>query len=107
MKIFATVLVLLALIPCAQCLAQAPAANSPAVPVTSAPMSVADFLATLNVQGPDPDTAVLPPSPTFLSTLCQSNADCPTGQLCCYPCGIDGCDFVCMTPDHGHCPRIP
>src|SRR5262245_24355444 len=100
MKISATVLVLLALIPCSQCMAQTP----PAAPVPS----VAEFLATLsNGQSTAPDTAVLPPSPTFLSTVCHSNADCPTGQLCCYPCGVEGCDFICMTPVRGHCPWIP
>ena len=55
-----------------------------------------------------PDAEALPPSPTFLSTTCNSNADCPTGQLCCYPCGIPDCQFVCMTPWRGNrCPPIP
>lgn len=40
------------------------------------------------------------------STVCTSNADCPTGQLCCYPCGIDGCDRVCMTVSGRRCPPI-
>ena len=103
MKISATVMVLLALIPCSQCMAQTPPAATAA-----APMSVADFLATLsNGQSTAPDTAVLPSSPTFLSTVCHDDDDCPTGQLCCYPCGVDGCDFMCMTPYRGHCPWIP
>jgi hypothetical protein len=25
--------------------------------------------------------------------------ECSAGLQCCYPCGIDGCDDVCMTPD--------
>lgn len=24
--------------------------------------------------------------------------ECSAGLQCCYPCGIDGCDSVCMTP---------
>jgi hypothetical protein len=25
--------------------------------------------------------------------------ECSAGLQCCYPCGIDGCDDICMTPD--------
>ena len=25
--------------------------------------------------------------------------ECTAGLQCCYPCGIDGCDDICMTPD--------
>src|SRR5262245_27101138 len=102
MKRFATLLALLALALCTPCLAQAPSATPPAA--TTAPVaSVADFLATL----PGPAAPSLPPTPQFLTTTCTSNADCPTGKLCCYPCGIDGCDRVCMTPIRGHCPLFP
>ena len=69
----------------------------------------AEFLVTL-AGGLDavPGGEALPPSPTFLSTTCDSHDDCPTGQLCCYPCGIPDCEFVCMTPWRGKfCPLIP
>jgi hypothetical protein len=35
---------------------------------------------------------------------CTSNAQCPAGKLCCYPCGIDGCTNMCVTPVKGRCP---
>jgi hypothetical protein len=70
----------------------------------AAPASLAEFLETLSNA---PAAEVLPPSPGFLTTFCSSNADCPTGQLCCYPCGVEGCDFVCMTPVRGRCPFFP
>lgn len=48
------------------------------------------------------------PSATQARRLtCTSSSQCPTGQLCCYPCGQDGCQFMCMNPIHGHCPIIP
>jgi hypothetical protein len=104
MKTFTKPLVLLtlfALALCAQGIAQTPAA----APV---PSSTADFLATLSGgQSGAPATEALPPSPTFLSTTCTSSAQCPSGQLCCYPCGIDGCSRVCTTPMRGHCPFYP
>ncbi|HSK76350.1 MAG TPA: hypothetical protein VLQ45_07800 [Thermoanaerobaculia bacterium] len=105
MKTFATVLVLLtvfALVPGAPCTAETPPAAAPSV----AP--VADFLATLSGGPSDaPGNELLPPSPTFLSTTCTSHSQCPTGQLCCYPCGIDGCDWVCMTVVRNRCPFFP
>lgn len=69
----------------------------------------AEFLATLAGDlNAAPGAEVLPPSPTLRSTTCTSNADCPTGQLCCYPCGIPDCNFICMTPwRKGICPPIP
>ncbi len=70
----------------------------------------AEFLATLagDLNAAAPSGEVLPPSPALRSTTCTSNADCPTGQLCCYPCGIPDCEFVCMTPWRGKfCPPIP
>ena len=103
MKTSATVLGLLtifALALGAPCMAETPAA-----PV---PMDAAEFLATLSDnQSEAPSLEVLPPSPRFLSTVCTSHADCPAGQLCCYPCGIDGCDFVCMTAVRNRCPFFP
>jgi hypothetical protein len=106
MKISKTVLVLLALlalIPCTGATAQT--APKPAVTATApVPASTAEFLAALSAA---PDlTQNLAPAPQFLTT-CTSSSQCPSGQLCCYPCGIDGCSFTCMTPMNGHCPRFP
>lgn len=81
------------------------------VPVAKAPEvpTKAEFLASLaGGVSPAPGGEILPPSPTFLTTTCDSHDDCPTGQLCCYPCGIPDCEFVCMTPWRGKfCPPIP
>lgn len=68
----------------------------------------AEFLATLAGElSTAPGGEALPPSPTFRSTPCDSHDDCPAGQLCCYPCGIPDCNFVCMTPWRNRCPLIP
>ena len=78
-------------------------------PSTAAPQAVptvAEFLATLsNNPGDVPGADLLPPSPKSLSTICHSREDCGPGQLCCYPCGIPDCNFVCMTVKR--CPLIP
>ena len=69
---------------------------------TAAPVTASDtaFLATL-ADSPAP-------SPKLASTSCTTHSQCPTGQLCCYPCGIDGCDIkVCTTPVRGRCPMYP
>lgn len=90
-------LVLLALIPCAPAGAEPPAAVS---------VDVADFLSAL-ADTPDtaPATEGLAPAPDFLSPIpCTTHADCPTGKLCCYPCGVPDCSNVCMTPVRGRCP---
>ncbi|MBW8874316.1 MAG: hypothetical protein JF614_05090 [Acidobacteria bacterium] len=84
-------------------------AQTPQAPATAAPQavpSVAEFLATLS-SGPSeaPATELLPPSPKFLSTTCTSNADCGPHELCCYPCGIPDCNFVCMRVKR--CPLFP
>jgi hypothetical protein len=102
-KLALVLLALLALIPCTQSMAQ----TAQAQPV---PSNSAEFLATLSVPANAP--ANIPatqtlPAPTFLSTSCTSSSQCPTGQLCCYPCGIDGCTNVCMNPMRGHCPFFP
>ena len=91
-----SLLALLALVPCAVCVAQ----TAP-VQVT-APADVAGFLATLS--GAQNST---PAAVGFQWTTCIDDDDCPSGQLCCYPCGIDGCPFVCMTPQRGRCPFFP
>jgi hypothetical protein len=102
-------LALLALIPCAQCMAQTPAAMPLASSVAAAtPASVADFLETLsNGQSSAPGTGDQTPSPTLMATSCTTDTECPRGQLCCYPCGIEGCSKICMKPMNGHCPFFP
>jgi hypothetical protein len=78
-------------------------------PTTAAPQAVptvSAFLATLSATPGDvPGAGLLPPSPKLASTICHSNADCPPNQLCCYPCGRFGCDFVCMAVTT--CPHFP
>jgi hypothetical protein len=99
MKKTATVLALLALlalVPWTPCLAQ-----TPQTPQAQPAPNVAAFLASL----PGSVSSNLPPAPQFLSTLCNTSADCPSGQLCCYPCGIDGCHNVCMKVTR--CPHFP
>jgi hypothetical protein len=105
MKASATVLVLLALLALVPCTGMAQTAPAPAVAAMTAPAPVptetADFLATLSAT---PGSANdLAPAPSFM-TGCTSNAQCPTGKLCCYPCGIDGCTNMCLTPIKGRCP---
>jgi hypothetical protein len=77
-------------------------------PATGAPQAVptvSEFLTTLSANPVDLPGAGLLPSPKLATTTCTSNADCGTGQLCCYPCGRFGCDFVCMTVTR--CPLYP
>ena len=38
---------------------------------------------------------------------CTVDTDCMPGQLCCYPCGIPGCNLMCTTPLNGKCPMPP
>jgi hypothetical protein len=89
---------LLVLVPCAGMAQPAPAATSAATSVATqnVPTDASDFLATLANNAP--------PAPKLLTTLCDSNDDCPAGQLCCYPCGIDGCHNICMNPVRKRCP---
>jgi hypothetical protein len=70
---------------------QAPTAQPQAVP------TVAQFLATLSAApGEVPGASLLPPNPKLASTTCTSDADCAPNELCCYPCGVPDCTFVCM-----------
>ncbi len=103
-KLALVLLALLALIPCTQSMAQAAQAQP-----APAPANNAEFLATLSAPANAPANAPAQtlPAPAFLSTSCTSSSQCPTGQLCCYPCGIDGCTNVCMNPMRGHCPFFP
>jgi hypothetical protein len=78
-----------------------------AAPSTPAPAVDAGFVASLAA----PAAPTLPPAPTFLQTTgsdCTSDAQCPTGQLCCRACGFVGCTrMACFPPMHGHCPFFP
>jgi len=79
---------------------QAPAAQPQAVP------TVAQFLATLSAApGEVPGASLLPPNPKLASTTCTSDADCGPHELCCYPCGVPDCNFVCMKVKR--CPLFP
>jgi hypothetical protein len=105
MKSSAIVLVLFALLALLPCTAMAD--EPPAAP--TAQEDISDFLATLpQSEAPAGEAPAIggAPDPTFLQTIiyCTSHADCPSGQLCCYPCGIDGCQNRCMTGYKGRCP---
>jgi hypothetical protein len=93
---------------CTLCLVVAAAlAGTPQAPAAPQPVpSVAQFLATLSA-GPSeaPVTELLPPAPKLLSTICHTNADCGPNELCCYPCGIPDCNFVCEKVKR--CPLLP
>ena len=52
-------------------------------------------------------SGLLTPRPVFAATVCTSSTQCPKNQLCCYPCGIDGCDRICMDTRNGRCPFFP
>lgn len=48
------------------------------------------------------------PRTTLKSPDCTDSLQCPAGLLCCYPCGIPGCQNRCMPPaSNGHCPLFP
>ncbi len=92
---------------CTLCLTAVALAGTPQAPAAPQPVpSVAQFLAILSA-GPSeaPVTELLPPAPKLLSTICHTNADCGPGELCCYPCGIPDCNFVCEKVKR--CPLIP
>jgi hypothetical protein len=85
-------------------LAQTPQPQT-AVAAPQAIPTVAQFLATLSATPGEASGAGLLPTPKLASTTCQTNADCGPGELCCYPCGIPDCNFVCMKVKR--CPLIP
>ena len=93
-------LALLALIPCAQLMAQAPPAAAPAP-------DVEQFLATLS-DGQTQAPSDLAPAPSFM-TNCTSSSQCPTGKICCNLCGNppdEGSCMFCVTPVRGGCPHV-
>jgi hypothetical protein len=89
---------LCALFAVATSFAQAPqAAAAPQATTVAVPQvvpSVAQFLATLS--GDSSDT---------VGQICHTNADCGPHELCCYPCGIPDCNFICERVKR--CPLIP
>ena len=94
-------LVLLALLPCAQLLAQTPAAVPPAKSATAPAPDLARFLATLSGGQAQAPTDLVP-APSFM-TGCGNGPACPSGQICCFLCGnppdgdTSGC-YGCVTP---------
>ena len=95
-------LALLALLPCAQLLAQTPAAAVPSAKSATAPApDLAQFLATLSGGQAQAPTDLMP-APSFM-TGCGNGPACPTGQICCFLCGnppdgdTSGC-YGCVTP---------
>ncbi len=80
----------------------------PCFAAATAPATAADavFVASLAAPTPTPGT---PPAPIFVQTSsCTTNADCPTGQLCCLACGYFGCTRkACFKTTNGQCPHFP
>ena len=40
-------------------------------------------------------------------SVCTENVQCASGLLCCYPCGIPGCENQCTVPVEASCPMFP
>ena len=40
-------------------------------------------------------------------SICTETAQCASGLLCCYPCGIEGCVNQCTVPSEESCPLYP
>lgn len=40
-------------------------------------------------------------------SVCTENSQCASGLLCCYPCGIAGCENQCTVPVNEICPAYP
>jgi hypothetical protein len=92
------ILALFVLIPFAQAMAQTP----PTAPAPATDAATARFLATL-AGGQAQAPSGLTPAPLFKSG-CSTDADCPTGQICCFLCGTLPADgdtsscYGCITP---------
>src|SRR3954467_8513542 len=101
-------LALLALLPCAQLMAQTPAAAEPASNSVVPSPDTARFLATL-AGGQAQAPSDLVPAPLFMAN-CGYNPPCASGQLCCFLCGNPPDDpnlcLRCVTPIKGRCPLV-
>ena len=108
-------LALLSIISFAQSKAQTPAVagsvpNPAAAPAPDA--ATARFLATL-AGGQTQTLNDLVPAPSFM-TGCTSNAQCPTGEICCFLCGnppadpddYDSCRGCVPPVKGGGCPQV-
>jgi hypothetical protein len=43
-----------------------------------------------------------------VGTKCSTDNQCLSGLKCCYPCGIQGCEYECKQPEpNGECPAYP
>lgn len=40
-------------------------------------------------------------------SVCTEDSQCASGLLCCYPCGIAGCENQCSVPVDGSCLAVP
>jgi hypothetical protein len=70
-------------------------------PCTHDPIAIATAILALE------NEVLADPATHFTRSSCASNADCASGELCCYPCGIPGCSNVCMQVSGGRCPAFP
>ena len=102
-------LALLALLPCAQLLAQTAPLAAPATKSVAPSPETARFLATLKgEQAQAPSDLV--PAPTFLTNY-GYNPPCESGQICCFLCGNPPADdpdvcLGCVMPYKGRCPMV-
>jgi hypothetical protein len=102
-------LALFVLTPSAQLLAQEPAQQPAQAQGTAAQApDLGQLLDSPSCEQPEApgDPA---PAPSFM-TGCMTNADCPTGQLCCNLCGAfpdDGSSCLgCVQPVRKRCPLV-
>lgn len=99
----------LALISSAQLMAQEPATPAPTKGAEAPVPDLGQALLTPSCEQPEtPNLQV--PAPQFM-TGCSTNADCPTGQICCFLCGAfpDGDPSLCMgcvQPTRKGCPLV-
>lgn len=104
-------LALLSLLSFAPSTAQTPPVAEPlSNPAATPAPDATEFLAALANEGQVQTPTDLTPAPLFM-TGCAGTFQCPTGQLCCYMCGIapDGDDsycWNCVTPYRGYCPPV-
>jgi|GEM_PF-846022 len=102
-------LALLALIPFTQLMAQEP----PPAQLPAQEMAAPAPDGTQCVATPSDEQAQVPSdlvSDSLSGTVCSSNSECPTGQLCCNICGalpFDGSSCMrCVQPFMKRCPLV-